>query len=213
MGGGLDALDGPREKIDMDSFIRKPAGEKAQVFKEAEERLSFAFCLIGDYVGTPLKVKQSVHKLIDFAGKGLAVLYAPNFCMAECSRAFAKIAYRGTKDHDRATGVYQSYVRALLNVVSKTNKGIIQSYELQRSHLVNVEDVFDMEYRKFGQEKRGFLSGLDALVVAIGRQLAREHGREQTFIVTAEDRMTRICNYSDGDFPRAVNLTKQPVPV
>lgn len=49
MGGGLDALDGPREKIDMDSFIRKPAGEKAQVFKEAEERLSFAFCLIGDY--------------------------------------------------------------------------------------------------------------------------------------------------------------------
>ncbi len=162
--------------------------------------------------GLTLQVKRAVLKLLDLGGQKQANLYVPNFCMAECSKVFAKVAYRGTKDHDKATSVYRRYVGALLNVVSKANKGIIRSCELQRTHLIDIEEVFELEYQRFENEKHDFLSGLDALVIAMGRQLAKEHGFDQTLIVTADDRMARVCNYSDGRFPKAINVTKHPIP-
>jgi hypothetical protein len=108
--------------------------------------------------GLTLKVRLAVLKLLDLGGKNQANLYVPNFCMAECSKVFAKVAYRGTGDRDKATSVYRSYVNALLNVVSKANKDLIRSYELDRPHLVDVEDVLELEYRRFGREKHGFLT-------------------------------------------------------
>ncbi len=162
--------------------------------------------------GLTLRVRLAVLKLLELGGQRRANLYVPNFCMAECSKVFAKVAYRGTKDHVRATSIYRSYVGALLNVVSRANKGLIRSYELTRPHLVDVEDVFELEYARFGNEKHGFLSGLDALVIAMGRDLANIHGKDNVLIVTKDKQIAQVCNHSRHAFPGAIYVLDDPIP-
>lgn len=162
--------------------------------------------------GSDLNAKQAVAKLLAQRAAGGAVLYVPNFCMAECSKAFAKLAYGATKDHEKGTKLYTRLVTSLLETVSKSQKGLIRSHELERDHLVDVEEVFRVEHKLFPHEKHNLLSGLDALVIKMAQHLARRHGQDHALIVTGEERMTKVCNHSGGRFPRAVNISKHPVP-
>lgn len=52
--------------------------------------------------GPDLQAKLAITKLIHLRGQGRALLYLPNFCMAETSKAIAKISYGSSKDHDAA---------------------------------------------------------------------------------------------------------------
>lgn len=162
--------------------------------------------------GPDLNAKQAINKLVAQRVDGRAILHVPNFCMAECSKAFAKLAYHATGDHEKGTRIYTKLMTSLLETVSKSQKGLIRSYELQREHLVDVEEVFRIEHRLFPHEKHNLLSGLDALVIKMAQHLAHHHGHDQVFIVTGEERMTKVCNHSGGRFPRAINVTKQPIP-
>lgn len=132
--------------------------------------------------------------------------------MAECSKVFAKLAYGATKDHEKGTRLYTKLMTSLLETVSKSQKGIIRSYELQREHLVDVEEIFRVEHKLFPHEKHSLLSGLDSLVIKMAQHLTKDHGQDHVFVVTGEERMTKVCNHSGGRFPRAINVTKQPIP-
>jgi len=162
--------------------------------------------------GPAAKAKTAVNKLLILRGEGKAWLYTPNFCMAECSKAFAGIVFSEQKDFDRAQEEYLRLVDFLLDTVSSRKRRLIQSYPLRRRHLVNVEDIFKVEYAMRHHLSSERLSGLDALVISMGRDLGKIYGREKVSIVTQDAVMARVCNHNRPELPKAIDVSKDPIP-
>ncbi len=92
-----------------------------------------------------------------------AVLLVPNFCLAECSKAFASIIQAQTNSAEKATAKYDATVDEMLGIVSSSRQGLIQSHALAREHLVGVEDIFKAQWAMKPRGGEG-LSRLDGLV-------------------------------------------------
>lgn len=157
------------------------------------------------------RVKREVAKLVALGYAGKVRLYVPNVCMAECSKALARAAYQ-THTQTRATDVYRRYVDALLEIVSSRRSGVICSFDLVRADLEDIEDVFKFEYSLPERDRAGRLSGVDAIVIAMGRRLARLHGDERVLVVTAERGISTVCRGFRPALPAAVNAAAGPVP-
>lgn len=132
--------------------------------------------------------------------------YVPNFCMAECSKAFSKLFIDG--DEDPAN--YRRHIEALLELVSSKKQNLIKTYKLKREHLVDVEDVFIADRRIPLRDNEKPLSGFDGLIIAMGRTLRKSHPR--VYIITAEKRMAKIANSDAALFPPAVCIIKDEIP-
>ena len=141
------------------------------------------------------------------------VLRIPNFCMAECSKAFAEIIYSNNRSQENARDEYGSHVEALLNLVSKQRRGFVESYALQRKHLVNIEEIFEAQYRiKSPNRTVGMLSGLDGLIISMATALLRWYGPDDVIVATGDDWLARVCNQNRPTFPKAFNIFTDPVP-
>jgi|CXWL01.1.fsa_nt_gi hypothetical protein len=143
---------------------------------------------------------------------GKADLFIPSFCMAECSKAFARELGRQYKDADEFREKLIAYREPLLDAVSSGRNGVIQSLKLERKHLENIEDIFVAEKRTHARSEHEGLSGLDALIITIGRSHASEHGHDNVWIVTADEWLARICNRAGEELPRAIDVMKQSIP-
>mgnify|MGYP001559128627 CR=1 FL=1 len=151
-------------------------------------------------------------KLIKLRDEGKAHLYVPNFCMAECAKAFSREIARRTKDSEVFSDELQKLREVLLETVSRAKKGIIKSYNLKRPHLVGIEDVFAAEQRTDRRSEGNSLSGLDALIISMARAHARAVGQDKVWIITADEWLATVCNRSNGEFPRAIYVVKQAIP-
>lgn len=87
---------------------------------------------------------------------------------------------------------------------------MVKTYELRREHLVDVEDIFLADQRLPRRDNEKPLSGLDGLVIAMGRTLMKKHPR--VCIVTAEKRMARLCQSNPDHFPPAVCIIRDEIP-
>lgn len=151
-------------------------------------------------------------KLIKLREDAKADLYVPNFCMAECAKAFARELSHKTQDPETFHGQLHKYRDLLLETVSRKRKGIIQSIGLKRKHLEGIEDVFTAEQKTDRRSDGDGLSGLDALIISIGRFQAEVYGHDNVWIVTLDEWLATVCNRSDGEFPRAIYAMKQAIP-
>lgn len=151
-------------------------------------------------------------KLIKLREDGRADLYVPNFCMAECAKAFARELAKKTKDPEMFHAQLHKYRDLLLDTVSRKRKGIIQSVGLKRKHIESIEDVFTAEQKTERRAEGDGLSGLDALIISIGRFHVGVYGHDNVWIVTADEWLAAVCNRSDGEFPRAIYVMKQAIP-
>jgi len=163
--------------------------------------------------GTPEnKTKSAISKLLSLRKQGKAELLVPNLCMAECSKSFAKLAYEGREDHNKAGNKYRALVDSLVGMVSKDRGGLIQSFPLERRHLVDIEDIFTAEYRIPSKRDTDHLSGVDAIIIAMGGDLARKHGMDNVFVVTQDRWLATVCNRSHSRPVRAIYTFEDPIP-
>jgi hypothetical protein len=159
-----------------------------------------------------IKCRTAMLKLIKLRDNKAVDLYVPNFCMAECAKAFARELALKAKDTDSFHEQLHQHKELLLDTVSRKRKGIIQSIGLKRKHLEGIEDVFTAEHKTDRRSEGGSLSGLDALIIAIGRFHVGVYGYDNVWIVTADEWLAAVCNRSEGMFPRAVYVLKQAIP-
>lgn len=132
--------------------------------------------------------------------------------MAECSKAFAKAAFSTWSDFDEASSRYDKNVENLLDHVSSRRRGLIQSMPMKRRHLENIEEVFKVENSLPPRRDSARLSGLDALVISMGKDLARTCGRDKALIVTKDKLMADVCNHRRSEFPKAIYILNDPIP-
>ncbi len=162
--------------------------------------------------GPEARAKAAIVKLVGLRIESKAWLHVPNFCMAECSKAFAEISFSTCSDRDQAFSRCNQNVENLLDYVSSGRRRLIQSLPLKRRHMVNIEEVFKAEYTLSSRRDDKRLSGLDALVLAMGRDLAGTYGRESVLIVTKDEMLARVCNNSRDAFPKAIYVLDDPIP-
>lgn len=149
-----------------------------------------------------VRVRAAVTKLLALKTARKARLYVPNVCMAECSKAFARTAYEALPPH-KAGDAYRTYVDALLELVSSRRTGTISSLDLVREDLEDIEDIFKFEHPLPRRDRAGSLSGVDAIIIAMGRRLIRRHGDDDVLIVTAEKDIVAVCQRFRPDLPAA----------
>ncbi len=75
--------------------------------------------------GPDTKAKVSIVKLLGLRAESLAWLHIPNFCMAECSKAFAKVAFQTWADSKEASSRYDQNIENLLDYVSSRGRSLI----------------------------------------------------------------------------------------
>ena len=127
--------------------------------------------------------------------------------MAECSKAFSRIFVKsdGTGEDE-----YRRQVDALFDLVSSKRRNVVKTYDLRREHFADIEDVFLADQRLPRRDNEKPLSGLDGLVITMGKTLMKEHSR--VCVVTAEKRMARICRSNSELFPPAVYINRDEIP-
>ena len=154
---------------------------------------------------------MAVFKLLKMRAEESAVLLVPNFCLAECSKALASIIRAETRSPEQAAFKYDEAVERMLDIVSASRQGLIQSHELVREHLVGIEDIFKAQWLMKPRGGEG-LSGLDGLVLAMARGLMKAHGAERVRVVTGDRWMAEVCSRNPGLLPKAVDVSKDPLP-
>ena len=158
-----------------------------------------------------VSARSAVVKLLKMRAEEKAVLLVPNFCLAECSKAFAAIIQADVKSAEIAATKYDAVVEKMLDFVSSSRQGLIQSHELVREHLVGIEDIFKAQWSMKPRGGQG-LSGLDGLVLAMGRGLMKAHGADRVRVVTGDRCMAEVCSRNPELLPRAVDVYKDPIP-
>ena len=155
--------------------------------------------------------KKAMGKLLKLKQRGEALLFIPNFCMAESSKAFARLAFGTKRDFNEACTFYDKLVDSLLEIVSKDRKGMVRSIALNRKHLVNVENIFKCEQNSMLRGHK-HLSGLDALIITMGRAMNRGHREDSVYVVTNDQSLAYVCNRNQPEFPKALYILKDPIP-
>jgi hypothetical protein len=155
--------------------------------------------------------RSAVMKLLRMRDEERAVLLVPNFCLAECSKAFAATIKAKVKSAEKAASKYDATVEKMLGFVSSSRQGLIESHALAREHLVGVEDIFKAQWSMNPRGGEG-LSGLDGLMLAMGRELMKAHGADHVRVVTGDRWMAEVCNRNPDLLPRAVDVYKDPIP-
>ncbi|MDE2028092.1 MAG: hypothetical protein KGJ11_06095 [Candidatus Omnitrophica bacterium] len=151
-----------------------------------------------------------------------ANFFIPSFCVAETLNTFAKHHYRwNLLDADLYKKIREDFVDSV------HNRKLFYSYDLNRYHNLNAEEIFPLEHTintEFvfvdGEKPSGktmadrekdldrlqqklkdqgvdfgkhYLSTFDVLLIAMAKELRRFFGESNTFIVTKDQRLSKIC--------------------
>ena len=155
-------------------------------------------------------VRAAILKLLSLRDQNKAVLWVPNFCLAECSKAFAARLYSHSSSAEGARNRYRQAVEKMLDIVSSSRKGLIRSLNLERAHLVAIEDVFNAQWA-MNPRSEG-LSGFDGLVLTMARDLLKKYGTDSVRLVTNDRWMATVCKQNPDLLPHAVLASKEPIP-
>lgn len=127
-----------------------------------------------------------------------ATLYLPSFCVAETKNTLARWRYR-EKNVFSGAEHYKSILGAFIAHVH--NREFFYSYDLNRYHNLNADEVIPVEQKTPIPEGQRALSSLDILVIAQGIELKQAHGRE-VHLLTADRRMFEIAKLRPEIFPK-----------
>ena len=149
------------------------------------------------------RARERVPLLFDSVRNGWCpeiFLYIPNLCIAEVFVVFAK--YRFAKWHKDVKKNLPSglsadrYVKLRKDFQSDLHNGkLLQQVELNRYHvfasdLISPVDAHYEHYR--GKKNKRMMQTVDHLIIGMGIQLAKVHGRDNFAIVTSDHRFTKI---------------------
>lgn len=127
-----------------------------------------------------------VEHIIEQQGLGRAVLFIPNFCIAEVFNTFAKLHFRERsltrEEYERCCELFRQDIH---------NAKLFYHYELQRYHVLNVDYIIPFEHQLLtGQDD--YLSTFDIIILAMGIELVRIVGEKNFYIITCDKRIHSI---------------------
>jgi len=140
------------------------------------------------------KVKALLNHIIEQKGLKRATLFMPSFCIAEVFNTFARWRYRGN-DIKISEDEYTAIKTAFRNHVRRGV--IISEYPLHIYHIYNTDHIIPFEHQ-WEIDKGEALSTFDILIIAMGVELVRHFGDSCVRVLTAEKRLTNICNKLRG---------------
>lgn len=136
--------------------------------------------------------------------------FVPNICMAECSSALAKI-FLSDGHTEKRENAYRQHIDFLLDWVSSKKKHTIKTFKVKRLHLVDIEQIFVADRRLPGRQGN-YLSGHDGIIISMGRDIDRNHGKGTTIILTTDRRIVDVCDHNRDWLPKAIDLADQEIP-
>jgi len=155
-------------------------------------------------------VQDRARSLFAARAKGKIFLFVPNFCVVEAIRAFAKKSWSEQKygRGSDASEAFEQHKKAFLDDI--VDAKLLYSYELSRRHVLSSHRVYEraamLSYRKGNPP-----SALDVLIIAMGCDLERIHGREKFAMVTADGPIFDVCE-DDKSLPRTLNIARHEIP-
>jgi len=140
------------------------------------------------YVPRDETVRLSVEKVLKQKELGQAVLFIPNFCVAEVFNAFAKMHFRergmGDDEYQRCLGDFREHIHW-----GKT----LYAYDLNRYHIIAADKIIPAEQKRPLKPNKGPLSTFDILIIAMACELGYTRGVENTFLLTCDERLHNVC--------------------
>ena len=146
-----------------------------------------------------------------------------NFCVAEVFGVFMKYSFGKWNPHVSSRGaidtrVYKSLVKQFQDDIH--NGKFLYHYELSRYHVLGINLVAPIDHyfrvsrkrlakgKKRASEKKVNpnvtpMGTLDHLIISMGVHLAKIHGRNDTVLVSADDRLTEILRKCKSSIPEA----------
>jgi len=122
-----------------------------------------------------------------------ALLYVPQFCVAEVLNAFARVFY---KDQSVGEETYIEWRDVFIKAIH--NRRILYCYDLHRYHNLNTDKVFEIEHTtSYNPKRKNYLSALDILIIAMGMELRRIHPPDDVSVLTRDGRLHKISNASE----------------
>jgi hypothetical protein len=134
------------------------------------------------------------------------VLYVPNVCIPEVFSAFAKHKYGGRWNKDIKQPIdarrYKTVRQAFARYIH--NGAVFHQYQLNRYHVLATDLIapIDHYYRLRRVVRASPMSATDHIIIAMGIELSRLHGRDSVAVLTADTRMV-------GAMKRAATLNQR----
>lgn len=143
-----------------------------------------------------------------------ASLIIPNFIVAETLRKFAQIFCFDEKlpintrihRYAEAKKIFIRWIKYRTifgdhhSREEEVNRFI--NYELNRHHILNLDRIFEFDYRTSPIKKS--LSAPDALLISVGVELQRIVGNKNVFILTKDKRVESVCMENQPKLPLAI---------
>jgi hypothetical protein len=127
-----------------------------------------------------------IEHIVEQQGLGRAVLFIPNFCIAEVFNTFAKLHFR---ERSLIGEEYQKCCEQFRHDIH--NAKLFYHYELQRYHILNVDYIVPFEHQLLTNQDE-YLSTFDIIILAMGIELVRIVGEKDFFIITCDKRIHSI---------------------
>lgn len=150
-----------------------------------------------------------------------ACLIIPNFIVAETLKIIAGIFMGDEKiDINQRVTHYDNFKNTFIGWIKyrpllDEHREMVQvnkffTYELNRHHTLNLDDVFKFDYQTLPLERN--LSSHDSLLVSVGIELQRLFGNENVFILTLDERIRKVCMNWRPKLPSAILVDDRRIP-
>lgn len=154
-----------------------------------------------------LKVRERTEMIIDHirSHRKDHFIYIPNICIAETVSVFIKHSFGKWNKHLKSKGtidkrVYANLIKSFQSDIHNAN--FIYHYELDRYHVLGINLVAPIDH--YFQIDRGKgntnpMKTFDHLVISMGINLVRIHGKDNVCILTADNRMSKVLDKCKTD--------------
>lgn len=148
-----------------------------------------------------VKTRQRTEMIIDYirSHRDEHFIYIPNICIAETVSVFIKYSFGKWNRHVKTKGtidkrVYSKIVKAFQKDIH--NAKFMYHYELDRYHVLGINLVAPIDhYFQISRKKKNNTNPMktfDHLVISMGINLVRIHGKDNVCILTADNRMSDV---------------------
>jgi predicted nucleic acid-binding protein len=133
--------------------------------------------------------QATVRYALEQQEQGQAVLFIPNFCVAEVLNTFAKKHFgeKGMGDEE--------YKRILEDFRNHIHWGkTLYAYDLNRYHIVAADKIIPAEHKRPRRDRHDYLSTFDILIIAMACELSHTRGVDNVALLTCDSRLGHVCN-------------------
>lgn len=138
-------------------------------------------------------------------------IYIPNFCIAETFNVFAKYSFSSWNNHLKRKKTKTIDTRTYQKIAKKFEKDIhngnfLYHYELNRYHILNAGFIcpIDHHYQYSKGNNIKPMGTFDHLIIAMGIELTRIHGKDNVCILSSDTRLTNILKLCKKGISKSV---------